>query len=106
MYGEKITPNAHKLALQFGVLDNFYDSGEVSANGHLWSDGAATSDYIEKVWPVIYRGSERPDYGNALEQVSRRPTIRAAVNTDSLAAHGYSYRIYGEMLDVWCRDAV
>jgi DNA-binding beta-propeller fold protein YncE len=27
MYGAEITPNEHKLALQFGVLDNFYDSG-------------------------------------------------------------------------------
>jgi len=27
MYGADITPNEHKLALQFGVLDNFYDSG-------------------------------------------------------------------------------
>src|SRR6185437_14425988 len=26
MYGESITPNQHKLALQYGVLDNFYDS--------------------------------------------------------------------------------
>jgi DNA-binding beta-propeller fold protein YncE len=29
MYGEDITPNQHRLALKFGVLDNFYDSGEV-----------------------------------------------------------------------------
>ena len=33
MYGEDITPNQHKLALQFGVLDNFFDSGEVSGTG-------------------------------------------------------------------------
>jgi DNA-binding beta-propeller fold protein YncE len=35
MFGADITPNEHKLALQFGVLDNFYDSGDVSANGHM-----------------------------------------------------------------------
>ena len=40
MYGADITPNEHKLALQFGVLDNFYDSGEVSGDGHLWSTAA------------------------------------------------------------------
>ncbi|HZR30006.1 MAG TPA: beta-propeller fold lactonase family protein, partial [Terriglobales bacterium] len=34
MYGQEITPNLHKLARQFGVLDNFYDSGEVSGDGH------------------------------------------------------------------------
>ena len=39
MYGEKITPNQHALAKQFGVVDNFYCSGEVSGDGHVWSDG-------------------------------------------------------------------
>ncbi len=59
MYGADITPNEHKLALQFGVLDNFYDSGEVSGDGHLWSTAAITSDYNEKTWQIAYRGKER-----------------------------------------------
>ncbi|MGA8110982.1 MAG: YncE family protein, partial [Acidobacteriaceae bacterium] len=42
MYGKDITPNLHALALQFGVLDNFYDSGEVSGDGHVWSNAAIT----------------------------------------------------------------
>ncbi len=107
MYGAEITPNQHKLALQFGVLDNFYDSGDVSANGHLWSDGSATSDYIEKVWPVIYRGSERPqDQQNNLDE--ELPTMDdpgTGFLWDNLAKHNFTYRIYGEMLDAaWCRD--
>ncbi len=56
MYGEEISPNHHRLALQFGVLDNFYDSGEVSGNGHIWSHAAITSDYNEKTWQITYRG--------------------------------------------------
>ena len=40
MYGEAITPNEHALARQFGLLDNFYDSGEVSGDGHPWSTSA------------------------------------------------------------------
>src|SRR5213075_629939 len=59
MYGADITPNEHKLALQFGVLDNFYDSGEVSGDGHDWSTAAITSDYNEKTWQIAYRGKER-----------------------------------------------
>ncbi len=59
LYGEHITPNVHKLALQFGVLDNFYDSGEVSGDGHVWSTAAITSDYNEKTWQIAYRGKER-----------------------------------------------
>ncbi len=59
MYGAEITPNLHKLALQFGVLDNFYDSGEVSGDGHIWSTASTTSDYNEKNWPIGYRSRER-----------------------------------------------
>jgi hypothetical protein len=105
MYGAEITPNQHKLALQFGVLDNFYDSGDVSANGHLWSDASAASDYIEIIWPIIYRGSERPeDYGNGLDQgLPDMDDPGTGFIWDNLARHNYSYRIYGEMLDVaWC----
>jgi len=47
MYGEDITPNQHKLAREFGILDNFYDSGEVSGDGHPWSMAAIVSDYTE-----------------------------------------------------------
>ena len=107
MYGADITPNEHRLALQFGVLDNFYDSGDVSANGHLWSDGSATSDYMEKIWPIIYRGSDRPeDYGNSLDQgVPDMDDPGTGFLWDNLAKHRFTYRIYGEMLAVtWCRS--
>jgi DNA-binding beta-propeller fold protein YncE len=107
MYGADITPNQHKLALQFGVLDNFYVSGEVSANGHLWSDGSATSDYMEKIWPIIYRNSERPQNpGNTLDQgIPLLDDPGTGFLWDDLARHNFTYRIYGEMLDgIWCRD--
>jgi len=59
LYGAEVTPNQHKLALQFGVLDNFYDSGEVSGDGHIWSTASITNDYNEKNWPIGYRSKER-----------------------------------------------
>ncbi|HEY1993535.1 MAG TPA: bifunctional YncE family protein/alkaline phosphatase family protein [Edaphobacter sp.] len=59
MYGADITPNEHKLALQFGVLDNFYDSGEVSGDGHVWSTAGIGTDYMEKTWQQNYRGGQR-----------------------------------------------
>src|SRR5207302_3377456 len=40
LFPEKITPNHHRLARQFVLLDNFYCDGEVSADGHEWSMGA------------------------------------------------------------------
>ena len=68
MYGRSITPNQHKLAERFGILDNFYDSGEVSGDGHVWSTAAITSDYTEKTWQQSYRGKERVyDYEGVVE---------------------------------------
>ena len=111
MYGEKITPNEHKLARQFGILDNFYCSGEVSGNGHVWSMAAITSDYTEKTWPIGYRGSERLyDYegivsgDNPLHQgqpdVNEPGTGYLWTNVES---HGLTHRNYGEFVDThWC----
>jgi hypothetical protein len=54
-----VTPNQHKLVLQFGVLDNFYDSAEVSGDGHVWSNAAIGTDYLEDTWQANYRGANR-----------------------------------------------
>ena len=59
MYGKDVTPNQHAMALRFGVLDNFYDSGEVSGDGHVWSTAAIGTDYLERTWQQDYRGSQR-----------------------------------------------
>ena len=59
MYGADITPNQHALALQYGVLDNFYDSGEVSGEGHVWSNAAIGTDYLDKTWQQNYRSDQR-----------------------------------------------
>jgi len=111
LYGADITPNEHKLALQFGVLDNFYDSGEVSGDGHLWSTAAITSDYNEKTWQIAYRGKERTyDFQGSVAGESpldhNQPDIDDPATGflwDNLAHHGLSYRDYGEYVDaVWC----
>jgi DNA-binding beta-propeller fold protein YncE len=59
MYGQAVTPNQHALALQFGVLDNFYDSAEVSGDGHVWSNAAIGTDYLEDTWQQNYRSGQR-----------------------------------------------
>jgi len=113
MYGADITPNQHKLALQFGVLDNFHDSGEVSGDGHLWSTAATTSDYNEKTWPIAYRGKERTyDFGGAVaDDLALEKGIPDVDDPgtgflwDSLSRQGASYRIYGEFVEaVWCKN--
>jgi YVTN family beta-propeller protein len=54
-FGSTITPNAHKLASQYGLFDNFYDEGTLSADGHNWLTQADANDYIEKEFGAFYR---------------------------------------------------
>ena len=39
-FGREVTPNHHLLAETFVLLDNFYCSGVLSADGHQWTDEA------------------------------------------------------------------
>jgi YVTN family beta-propeller protein len=48
IFGEEVTPNHHKLAREFVLLDNFYCSGVLSADGHSWTNAAYATDYLEK----------------------------------------------------------
>jgi hypothetical protein len=49
MFGEKITPNQHRLAREFVLLDNFYATGGNSGDGHQWLTQANETDYC--LWP-------------------------------------------------------
>jgi DNA-binding beta-propeller fold protein YncE len=100
LFGEDVTPNAHALAREFGVLDNFYVDAEVSYDGHAFSLGAYATDLVEKFWPTNYAsrgaaylsegtGAMRNSYGN----------IAAPANGylwDSAARARITYRSYGE----------
>jgi sugar lactone lactonase YvrE len=63
LFPDSVTPNHHKLAREFVLLDNTYVDGEVSADGHQWSMGAYATDYVEKYWPLSYRGSPFKKFG-------------------------------------------
>jgi YVTN family beta-propeller protein len=54
-FGATITPNGHALADTFGLFDNFYDEGTLSADGHNWLVQADANDYIEKEFGAFYR---------------------------------------------------
>jgi sugar lactone lactonase YvrE len=56
LFGEDATPNAHAIAREFVVLDNFYVDAEVSYDGHAYSTGAYATDFVEKIWPTNYGG--------------------------------------------------
>jgi DNA-binding beta-propeller fold protein YncE len=56
LFGEDVTPNAHALAREFVLLDNFYVDAEVSFSGHAFSTAAYANDFVNKVWPMNYGG--------------------------------------------------
>jgi YVTN family beta-propeller protein len=113
MYGEAITPNQHKLALQFGVLDNFYDSAEISSGGHVWSNAAIGTDYLEKTWQQSYRGGQRTydsegmvaDGNPLLQKIPDVSDPASGYIWNNLATHGKTYYHFGEYISSTFCDA-
>src|SRR6266851_1157164 len=106
MYGEEITPNQHAMALQFGVMDNFYDSGEVSGDGHVWSTAGIGTDYLEKTWQQNYRGSQRTyDFEGVVAEgypiLQKIPDVVEPASGylwGNMARHGKTYYHFGEYI--------
>ncbi len=89
IFGRKITPNHHAIAEQYVLLDNLYCDGEVSVDGHSWSNSAYATDFNEKLWPVTYGGHSAAGPSNAY--------VPAGGNLWDLAKKkGLTYRSYGE----------
>jgi len=96
LFGKKYTPNQHAIADQFVLLDNFYNDGEVSADGHNWSLGGYATDYLEKTWPTYYgnRGGTYDAEGNRKIANNKNGFI-----WDYCKKYGVTYRTYGEFAD-------
>ena len=100
LFGDEVTPNAHALAREFGVLDNFYVDAEVSYDGHAFSTAAYATDLVAKFWPTNYAargaaylseggGTMRNAYGNAAASAK-------GYLWDECARKNVSFRSYGE----------
>jgi YVTN family beta-propeller protein len=92
MFGERITPNHHKLAREFVLLDNLYCNGQVSRDGHPWSTMAYNTDYIARDWHLTYSkrtGVDDDDEGH----LSNSPS---GYLWDACNRAGLGYRSYGE----------
>ena len=55
-FGESITPNFHAIAQQFVDLDNFYNTGDVSGDGHVWSFAGRETNWTTIAIPQNYSG--------------------------------------------------
>lgn len=89
IYGDSITPNQHKLAKDFLLLDNYYASGKSSAEGHQWTDAAMVSDYIEKNVRAWFRSYPH-------RQADALVYNKNGFIWNNAMDHGKKVRIYGE----------
>jgi DNA-binding beta-propeller fold protein YncE len=86
VFGERVTPNEHKLVGDFVLLDNTYCCGNLSADGHEWTDAAIATDYMEREfagWPRSY----------AADSLIYSP---AGFIWNDAAAHGKTVTDFGE----------
>jgi hypothetical protein len=98
LFPENLTPNQHKLAANFVLLDNFYVDAEVSADGHEWSMGAYASDFVEKIWPVNYGHNRSKKYPYPAEGGFAIAAPANGYLWDRAREEGLSYRSYGEFV--------
>jgi DNA-binding beta-propeller fold protein YncE len=105
LFGESVTPNHHALARQFVLFDNFCVDGDVSADGHVWSTAASSTDYVNKLWPSFYAHRLKydfvgPDYDGDEQHDQPFAIPNSGAIWDAAQKCGVSYRDYGE----WCVD--
>ncbi len=98
LFPAAITPNHHKLAREFVLLDNFYVESEVSADGHEWSMGAYATDFVEKMWPLSYGHNELKKYTYPAEGNFNIATPAGGYLWDRAREAGVTYRSYGEFI--------
>ena len=106
LFPEKITPNAHALAREFVLLDNFFADGEVSADGHEWTMGAQATDFTEKMWPLSYGHNARKKYDHPAEGNYPAAFPANGYLWNRAAEAGVSYRSYGEFCNSPRRGAI
>ena len=90
VFGEKYTPNFHKISREFTTLDNYYSNPEVSIQGHMWATQSQCNDFIEKVY---LDQTPLPGF-----EVGSMPDGDAPSIFDNCFAHGVSFRNYGEFV--------
>lgn len=90
-FGREVTPNHHRLAEAFVLLDNYNCSGILSADGHQWTDEAYVTAYLEKTFGGFTR-SYPYDGGDALAYAS------SGFIWDNVLRHGLTFRDYGEFV--------
>ncbi len=101
IFNDSVTPNAHAIARRWVLFDNFYVDGEVSADGHEWTDRAFANDYNEKTWPQINSHRRAWDMTSGEDVVNPRD----AYLWDAARRKGLWVVNFGEMTESDERDS-
>jgi len=96
LFGAAVTPNLHKIAGEYVLLDNFYENADVSADGHNWSTAAIAPDYTQRIWPSQYAGRRKKYDFEGGEPANLPPAGYIWTNAEKA---GVSIRNYGEWTD-------
>ncbi|WP_121812203.1 bifunctional YncE family protein/alkaline phosphatase family protein [Mucilaginibacter kameinonensis] len=88
-YSKQVTPNAHSLADQFVLLDNYYCNGINSSDGHQWATQGISTPYHEKDFSA----------GHCAYDFGTDPLCYAGCGFiwDHLLRKGISFRNFGEL---------
>jgi YVTN family beta-propeller protein len=89
VFGRDVTPNEHKIAREFLLLDNFYNPAKCSAEGHIWATSAYLDDYVEKNIQGWFRGYYTFD---------AMATPKSGYIWDNVLDHNKTFMNFGESL--------
>jgi hypothetical protein len=88
-----VTPNAHRLARTFPLLDHVYADSEVSVDGHIITSSGTAIDYVQKALHANYGGRGRIDeFGSYPITLPPNGFV-----FDQAVRQGISFRNYGEL---------
>jgi YVTN family beta-propeller protein len=93
VFGEKVTPNQHKMVNEFVLLDNTYCCSILSADGHQWATTAFATDYMEKSFADFPRSYPDMQEAGDLDAMAYSP---GGFIWDNALKHGKTVRDYGE----------
>jgi len=92
LFGERDTPNFHKIAREFVLLDNFYVNSDRSADGHNWVVAAIAPDFTQRLGPSQAAGRRQTYDFEGGEPANSPP---AGYLWSNAAQAGISMRNYG-----------
>ena len=89
IFGDSVTPNQHRLARDYMLMDNYHVSGKSSAEGHHWASAAMVTDYTEKSVRAWFRSYPHVLYDAMVYD-------KKGLIWNNALDHGKTVRIYGE----------